>query len=240
VREAIASRVRVPEILAEEDGGGLQILEDLGSRPLSSLWTSTPASRATRHAEAARVAATIAGTPDPEVNPPFTAEFFFAEMEKSREAFFGDLAHAPLSSDERSVHDAFARGLAAEIAGHPRVFLHRDFHVDNLFDVGDAVGVIDFQDARLGPDSYDLASLRTRRPRTPLSGCSARHLSRPRDSRIGSAAWPSSAGGRPRAPSRRSARREGAASTAAFSLPSSPPSRRISPGRARNASSPRF
>jgi len=159
VREAIAARVRVPEVLAEEEGGSLQILEDLGSRPLSSLWTSMPGERARRHAEAARAAATIAGTPDPKVNPPFTADFFFAEMEKTRESFFGDFARAPLSSDERSIHDAFARELAAEIAGHPRVFLHRDFHVDNLFDIGDAVGVIDFQDARLGPDSYDLASL---------------------------------------------------------------------------------
>jgi aminoglycoside/choline kinase family phosphotransferase len=159
VREAIAGRVRVPEVLAEEDGGGMQVLEDLGSRPLSSLWSSAPSDRARRHADAARAAAAIAATPDPGVNPPFSADFFFAEMEKSREAFFGDLARDPLSADERSVHDAFARSLAEEIAGHPRVLLHRDFHVDNLFETGEAVGVIDFQDARLGPDSYDMASL---------------------------------------------------------------------------------
>lgn len=159
VREAIAARVRVPEVFAEEDGGGMQILEDLGSRPLSSLWGSEPEGRDRRHAEAARAAAAIARTPDPNVNPPFTAAFFFAEMEKSRESFFGDLAREPLSADERSIHDAFALSLAAEIAGHPRALLHRDFHVDNLFETGGAVGVIDFQDARLGPDSYDMASL---------------------------------------------------------------------------------
>ena len=159
VREAIAPRVRVPAILAEEEGGGMQVLEDLGVRPLSSLWDSVPEERERRHADAARTAAAIAATPDPGVNPPFTADFFFAEMEKSRESFFGDLARDPLSADERSVHDAFARALAEEIAGHPRAFLHRDFHVDNLFETDGAVGVIDFQDARLGPDSYDMASL---------------------------------------------------------------------------------
>jgi len=137
----------------------MQVLEDLGSRPLSSLWTSFPGERERRHADAARTAAAIASTPDPGVNPPFTADFFFAEMERSRESFFGDLAREPLSADERSVHDAFARALAEEIAGHPRVFLHRDFHVDNLFETEGAVGVIDFQDARIGPDSYDVASL---------------------------------------------------------------------------------
>src|SRR5262249_18823832 len=40
-----------------------------------------------------------------------------------------------------------------------RAFVHRDYHLDNLFDSGGDVGVIDFQDARLGPDAYDAASL---------------------------------------------------------------------------------
>ena len=46
-----------------------------------------------------------------------------------------------------------------EILGHPAALCHRDFHGNNLFAAGDRVAVIDFQDLRRGPDTYDLASL---------------------------------------------------------------------------------
>jgi len=159
VREALDGRVRVPRLLAAEPGGGIHLIEDFGDRPLSTRWASEPEGRREPHSRAAAIAATIGATPDPGVNPPFSADFFFAEMEKSREAFFTELAKEPLSGSERSVHDAFARALASEIAGHPRLFVHRDFHLDNLLEAAGDIGVIDFQDAREGPDTYDLASL---------------------------------------------------------------------------------
>ncbi len=151
--------MRVPRLLAAESGGGIHLIEDFGDRPLSTVWNAAPEGRRGPHARAAAIAATIGATADPGVNPPFTADFFFAEMEKSREAFFAELAGEPLSGAERSVHDDFARALASEIAGHPRLFVHRDFHLDNLLEAGGEIGVIDFQDAREGPDTYDLASL---------------------------------------------------------------------------------
>ena len=45
-----------------------------------------------------------------------------------------------------------------------KVLVHRDFHIDNLFFLKDrkglkACGLIDFQDAVIGPSSYDLVSL---------------------------------------------------------------------------------
>ena len=60
---------------------------------------------------------------------------------------------------ERQAHDAWADALVEEILGHPFALCHRDFHANNLFVVEDRIGVIDFQDLRSGPDSYDLASL---------------------------------------------------------------------------------
>jgi aminoglycoside/choline kinase family phosphotransferase len=158
VREALTGRVRVPRILAEEEGE-IQILEDFGVRPLSRIWADAPEQRAHWLSRAAECAATVAATEDPFANPPFSAEFFRAEMEKSKRAFFSELAGDPLSPGEESVHDAFATSLAGEIAGHPRSFVHRDFHLDNLLDAGGEIGLLDFQDARLGPDSYDVASL---------------------------------------------------------------------------------
>lgn len=71
------------------------------------------------------------------------------------EAFRG----ADLSVEDRaSVADGFHR-LAAEIASWPRVLCHRDFHSRNLMAHGGRLVWIDFQDARMGPATYDLASL---------------------------------------------------------------------------------
>ncbi len=49
--------------------------------------------------------------------------------------------------------------IAESIAAQPRVFTHRDYHSRNLMVGRDRLGVLDFQDALLGPASYDLASL---------------------------------------------------------------------------------
>jgi len=49
--------------------------------------------------------------------------------------------------------------LADELAGEPRVLCHRDYHSRNLMLHERRLYIIDFQDARMGPDTYDLASL---------------------------------------------------------------------------------
>jgi aminoglycoside/choline kinase family phosphotransferase len=49
--------------------------------------------------------------------------------------------------------------IVAELAAEPRVLCHRDYHSRNLMLNRGVLYIIDFQDARLGPDTYDLASL---------------------------------------------------------------------------------
>ena len=49
--------------------------------------------------------------------------------------------------------------IVRELAGEPRVLCHRDYHSRNLMLRGDQLFIIDFQDARMGPDTYDLVSL---------------------------------------------------------------------------------
>ena len=49
--------------------------------------------------------------------------------------------------------------MVEELASEPRVLCHRDYHSRNLMLHEDSLYIIDFQDARMGPDTYDLASL---------------------------------------------------------------------------------
>ncbi|HJU06032.1 MAG TPA: phosphotransferase [Nitrospiraceae bacterium] len=61
-------------------------------------------------------------------------------------------------ADEQAVRSEFQK-IAESLAALPRVFTHRDYHSRNLMVDGSRLGVIDFQDALMGPAVYDLASL---------------------------------------------------------------------------------
>jgi aminoglycoside/choline kinase family phosphotransferase len=64
-----------------------------------------------------------------------------------------------LPEEERQAIRSEMRKVAALLAGQPRVFTHRDYHSRNLMVQNGRLRVIDFQDALMGPASYDLASL---------------------------------------------------------------------------------
>ena len=55
--------------------------------------------------------------------------------------------------------DSEFRALASELASQPYALCHRDYHSRNLILCGGELAVIDYQDARMGPRCYDLASL---------------------------------------------------------------------------------
>lgn len=59
---------------------------------------------------------------------------------------------------EKAIREGF-HAIADLIASQPFVFTHRDYHSRNLMVYGTRLGVIDFQDALMGPATYDLASL---------------------------------------------------------------------------------
>lgn len=67
--------------------------------------------------------------------------------------------------DRQAVRQSFQR-MAESLAGLPQVFTHRDYHSRNLMmikptqaDGQPRFGLLDFQDALIGPITYDLASL---------------------------------------------------------------------------------
>jgi len=157
-RSLLKARLRVPRLIAD-DGEGNQIVEDFGPEDLASRLGSAPSERESWLDRASRAAEAIAGIPDPGINPSFDYALFRRELDLAREAVFDLYLGTPLSSEEREAHDRWADALCREILDHPRVLCHRDFHGNNLFPSGDEIGAIDFQDLRIGPDSYDLASL---------------------------------------------------------------------------------
>jgi aminoglycoside/choline kinase family phosphotransferase len=157
-RAALEGSVRVPRVIAE-DGAGAQLVEDFGSGDLASLLTAEAGQRQAWLAKASDAAAAIAVLADPKINPAFDAAFFRRELELAREAVFDLHLASPLSPAEKDIHERWADALCDEISRHPKALCHRDFHGNNLFPAGETVAAIDFQDMRVGPDAYDLASL---------------------------------------------------------------------------------
>jgi len=158
VRAHLRERIRVPHLIAD-DQQGHQLVEDFGRMDLAALLSEKLEERAVWLERAASGACTFAEMPDPGINAPFDAAFFRRELDLAREAVFDLWLRQPLSPENRQAHDDWAEALAREIAAHPRVPCHRDYHGNNLFPVGEEVGAIDFQDLRSGPDAYDLSSL---------------------------------------------------------------------------------
>jgi len=78
--------------------------------------------------------------------------FFFAN-------YFNRYLHQRLEPAAASAVQADFKTLCAELAERPRVLTHRDYHARNLMMHSGEMFIIDYQDARMGPASYDLVSL---------------------------------------------------------------------------------
>jgi aminoglycoside/choline kinase family phosphotransferase len=92
-----------------------------------------------------------------DINPPFTGDFFDNELEMTREFFFEKLMGVP--ADGTLAVKPLLRRLADNISRHPYVLCHRDYHGQNIHIFNEKLYLIDYQDLRMGPDTYDLASL---------------------------------------------------------------------------------
>jgi hypothetical protein len=64
-----------------------------------------------------------------------------------------------LKGSEQKELETVYEELVDEMMTQKKLLLHRDYHSRNLMIKNDAVYVIDYQDSRLGPYTYDVASL---------------------------------------------------------------------------------
>jgi aminoglycoside/choline kinase family phosphotransferase len=78
--------------------------------------------------------------------------FFFAN-------YFNRYLHLRLEPAVANAVQADFKALCTELSSRPRVLTHRDYHARNLMMHSGEMFIIDHQDARMGPASYDLVSL---------------------------------------------------------------------------------
>ena len=92
--------------------------------------------------------------------PPFTADWMWKEWAWHKEWFLEKWLKIQLTEAQEKALDGNYAAIVDLCVAQPQVFMHRDFHSANLMLLPqNEVGILDFQDAFIGPLTYDLASL---------------------------------------------------------------------------------
>jgi aminoglycoside/choline kinase family phosphotransferase len=159
--------VPVPAILGHEDDLGILALEDLGDVTLQAhLGTAPHADHHALYRQAVGLIAVIqrhgAGLASDRYLPfkvAFDVEKLTWEMEFFIKHFMDAYRGAAIDDTRRAALRSELGLLIEELAAEPRVLCHRDYHSRNLMLRHGRLYIIDFQDARMGPDTYDLVSL---------------------------------------------------------------------------------
>jgi tRNA threonylcarbamoyl adenosine modification protein YjeE len=160
-----------PEIHHSDLEAGFLITEDFGSAPVVE--GDPPAPVLDRYEAATDVLAALHREPLPEVLPlvppadypipVFDIDAWMVEVGLMLEWYMPDRGVTP-SEALRSEFETMWREILQRPVAAPRTWVIRDYHSPNLIWLGDReglarVGIIDFQDAALGPAAYDVVSL---------------------------------------------------------------------------------
>jgi N-acetylmuramate 1-kinase len=157
----------VPRVLGVDADLGVLALEDLGDVTLQAhVGTSPAGTHAALYRQAVAFIDVLQRRGREMAGPgylPYTVAFDTTKLAWELEFFVKYFVEAyrgvHLSSGEREALNTEFASIVEELAAEPRVLCHRDFHSRNLMLRGGQLVIIDFQDARMGPDTYDLASL---------------------------------------------------------------------------------
>ncbi|HXT61499.1 MAG TPA: phosphotransferase [Pyrinomonadaceae bacterium] len=161
-------RLPVPEIYDVDGASGVIVQEDLGDNQLCKVFeTASEDEHEALVEQAIEVIARIqAATPKAHERNSIASRLAFDEAKLGWELnfffdhYFGSYRKEKLTHGQAAEIKAELNDIAADLAARPRVLCHRDFHSFNLIlDKNQRLRVIDHQDARMGPATYDLVSL---------------------------------------------------------------------------------
>jgi aminoglycoside/choline kinase family phosphotransferase len=159
--------VPIPKLLGHAEDLGVLAQEDLGDVTLQAhLGAASASEHAALYRQAVALIATLQRRGEELASPAYLPYGVAFDVDKLTweldffikhfvEAYRG-IVIAPAARDE--LRREFA-SLIQFLAAERRVLCHRDYHSRNLMLHGGQLYIIDFQDARMGPDTYDLVSL---------------------------------------------------------------------------------
>jgi aminoglycoside/choline kinase family phosphotransferase len=152
--------LQTPEVHAVDVENGFVLLGDLGQRDY--LGALTPATVDALYADALKALLILQQGVDSAGAglPMYDQRLLASELEIFREWCLEKYLGIELTATETLIWQEAVAALIDSALSQPRVCVHRDFHSRNLMltDLGNP-GVLDFQDAVIGPITYDAVSL---------------------------------------------------------------------------------
>src|SRR3990167_1036762 len=161
------SGICVPSCFAKDEAKGLLLLTDLGDHLLLDKLTNENADQSYT-----QLIDTIIKIQKININatyqiPKFDKEHIHFETNLFKTWYLEKHKNLALTPQENQLISDTINFLAAYLVNLPQVFIHRDYHCRNIMCLEDIkptfnedkYGIIDFQDAMIGPFTYDLVSL---------------------------------------------------------------------------------
>ncbi|MCR9192801.1 MAG: phosphotransferase [Gammaproteobacteria bacterium] len=153
-----------PQIYASDDTLGFILLEDFGDVLFRDVIHHD------NHQQLYKTALSLLhqmhAPPKPTIKlAPFDQAFMLQELALFHDWFLTRHLGLTLSPSEHQLLAQTFQTLTADIANQPNVLIHRDYHSRNIMVLPSTdtsspkLGIIDFQDAMLGPITYDVVSL---------------------------------------------------------------------------------
>ena len=148
--------VNAPDIITMDLEQGFLLLDDLGNRQYLDYLDENSSDDLYSDA----LAALINMQRIQDHLPPYDKQRLLDEMGLFEPWYLNRHLGITLDDEQKSVLDSIYDLLIDSALEQPQVFVHRDYHSRNLMLVDeDNPGVIDYQDAVIGPVTYDLVSL---------------------------------------------------------------------------------
>ena len=156
-RMLVDAGVHAPQVLAQDLDQGFLLLSDLGTRTYLEHLNGKNAAELFADATDALLRWQLATRPGE--LPPYGEALLRREMSLFPEWYVEKHLRKELSASQRETLEKLFKVLVDSALAQPVVYVHRDYMPRNLMVCEPNPGVLDFQDAVLGPITYDMVSL---------------------------------------------------------------------------------
>jgi aminoglycoside/choline kinase family phosphotransferase len=151
--------VTVPKVLAQDLTQGFLLLSDLGNTTYLSRLDAASARQL--YGDAAAALVSIQSASRPGVLPAYDRALLQRELDLFPQWYVARHLGATLTDAQQADLAEVMAALLDNAVSQPQVYVHRDYHSRNLMVLAGTgnPGILDFQDAVMGPVTYDAVSL---------------------------------------------------------------------------------
>ena len=151
--------LNVPVVLEQDEQRGFLLLTDLGSQDYLGALNEQTAAPLYSAALTALLKLQSCTIPADYPFPPYDRTLLLNEMGLFRDWYLGRHLGMTIAAECQTMLTELFDVLADSALAQPQAVVHRDYHSRNLMVCEPKPGILDFQDAVIGPVTYDLVSL---------------------------------------------------------------------------------